>query len=494
MRFPYSEEPALRPTAPASSKRIHAGFLAAALLLLGMFWALNQSGSQLAETSRRIANAQDILKCLETTVGTASRAETLARGYLITGQTQYLELLHRTDLRLNDEIERLGRLVVDNPRQQSRVAAIRSLLEGQLNSSRHLIEVRERQGLTAASQALASSHSQQRLDQMRALAAEISNEERDALERRAPRWNMTQERLAAYLGISAALALALHFVVYLLFVRDARHRASLETELFRKNKALEKANRLKSEFLANLSHELRTPLNAIIGFTGTLLMRLPGPLNADQEKQLTTVQNSGKHLLGLIDDLLDLAKIDAGKVKVGLEDITCREIIEEVIRQQLPTAGEKALPLKAVIPQQRVLVTTDRRALGQILNNLVSNAIKYTERGLVQVELEERQEAGQALAAIHVVDTGTGIKPEEQASIFHAFEQMRPGRREGRGLGLNLSHKLAELIGAVIEFESEYGKGSRFTVLVPKARRGAEECNAAPACKARHFTQSAPSS
>jgi two-component system sensor histidine kinase/response regulator len=218
-----------------------------------------------------------------------------------------------------------------------------------------------------------------------------------------------------------------------------------------------------------MSHELRTPLNAILGFTGTLLMRLPGPLTAGQERQLQTVQASSKHLLALINDLLDLARLEAGEVNLGLEETLCREVIEEVVATLRPLAEEKALDLAVVMPEEPVVVKADRRALSQILINLLNNAIKFTEQGQVRVELAQRHDNRQALAAIHVLDTGIGIKPEKQAGLFRPFEQALTGRRDGAGMGLYLSHKLAELMGATIECESEYSKGSRFTVLIPQA-------------------------
>src|SRR2546423_701633 len=235
------------------------------------------------------------------------------------------------------------------------------------------------------------------------------------------------------------------------------------------------ANRTKSEFLANMSHELRTPLNAIIGFTGTLLMKLPGPLNADQEKQLRTVQTGANHLLALINDLLDLAKIDAGKVELSLAPTDCKEVIEEVAASLRPLAEAKGLEFTVTAPKDGLTLRTDRRALSQIVINLVNNAIKFTERGSVRIRAERREESGskalEISVEISVEDTGTGLRPEDQAKLFAAFSQVdaktRPGL-EGTGLGLHLSQKLAEALGGRIELRSEYGKGSTFTLVLPE--------------------------
>jgi signal transduction histidine kinase len=269
---------------------------------------------------------------------------------------------------------------------------------------------------------------------------------------------------------SVALALVVFGLLlsaYVIFRMDGRQRESLERQLRETNQQLQDVSRLKSEFVVYMSHELRTPLNAIIGYTGTLLMRLPGPLTADQEKQLKTIQHSGRHLLSLVNELLDLAKIESGKTEVHLEALLCREVIEQVVSTLRPLAQAKSIELEAKFPDQPVRATTDRRAFNQILINLTNNAIKFTEKGWVRLELCERN----GLATVDIIDTGIGVRTEDQARLFQAFEQVRPGMvlREGTGLGLYLSGRLAELIGGRIEFESEYGRGSRFTVLVPRA-------------------------
>src|SRR6266498_1232113 len=213
-----------------------------------------------------------------------------------------------------------------------------------------------------------------------------------------------------------------------------------------------------------MSHELRTPLNAIIGFTGTLIMRLPGPLNADQEKQLKTVQSSARHLLSLINDLLDLAKIESGKVELNLESVVCQSVMQDVSTALRPAAETKGLTFEVAAPANEVLVRADRRALNQILLNLANNAIKFTEHGSVRLELSQRRDGGRTLTEFAIADTGIGIRVEDQAKLFQAFGQVGAvGRRraEGTGLGLHLSQKLAELLAGQITIQSELGKGSR---------------------------------
>ena len=298
----------------------------------------------------------------------------------------------------------------------------------------------------------------------------------------------------------------------LTFLQELADRAGVaieNTRLFREvqqaRDAAERADRAKTEFLSHMSHELRTPLNAIIGFTGTLLMRLPGPLTTDQEKQLTTVQSSARHLLSLINDLLDLAKIQAGKIELHLEPVVCQDVIGEVVANLRQLAERKGLRFDLAVPPEPIILQTDRRALSQIIINLTNNAIKFTEQGEVRVDLvrelvihddrpfdtlqhDSRAQlgadgvttaervmtavvAGQSSVVVRVSDTGIGIRAEDQADLFEAFTQARSADarvREGTGLGLHLSLRLAELLGGSISCTSEYGHGSLFTLQIPE--------------------------
>jgi len=254
--------------------------------------------------------------------------------------------------------------------------------------------------------------------------------------------------------------------------RDVTDRKRFEQTMQEKNVELENANLAKDRFLASMSHELRTPLNAIIGFTGTLMMRLPGALNAEQEKQLGTIQTSARHLLSLINDLLDLAKIESGKVELRLEPVVCRGVLEEVAAALRPAALGKLLSLDVTLPGADLVLQTDRRALNQILINLTNNAIKFTEKGGIRLDVKTRGDDGGSATEIRVADTGIGIRDEDQKRLFEAFSQLESGtrRHEGTGLGLHLSQKLAGLLGGHITFASEHGKGSTFTLVLPGPR------------------------
>jgi protein-histidine pros-kinase len=198
-------------------------------------------------------------------------------------------------------------------------------------------------------------------------------------------------------------------------------------------------------------------------------MKLAGPLATEQERQLETVRGSARHLLSLINDLLDLAKIESGKVELNFERVDCHALVNEVATTLRPLAESKGLSFEVDLPDGDVTVPTDRRALSQILINLTNNAIKFTDKGSVKLLVRKKGANGSVVTELSVLDTGMGIKKEDQAKLFEAFEQVHGGGKrqyEGTGLGLHLSQKLAGILGGRIEFESQYGKGSRFTMIV----------------------------
>jgi protein-histidine pros-kinase len=253
-------------------------------------------------------------------------------------------------------------------------------------------------------------------------------------------------------------------------IRDITERKSIQRALEEKNVELEKANKAKNNFLATMSHELRTPLNAILGFTGTLLMKLPGPLNGEQEHHLQTVRNSARHLLSLINDLLDLAKIESGRVELRRVPVMCQDVVSEIIQSLRPLAEAKGLELRAEVLPNPITVLTDHRALSQILINLTNNAIKFTPQGWVRLSVAVSRSEEKDWIVFAVTDTGIGIRQEDQALLFEAFKQIKSANRrqsEGTGLGLHLSQKLATLLGGQITLASREGEGSTFTLTLP---------------------------
>lgn len=228
----------------------------------------------------------------------------------------------------------------------------------------------------------------------------------------------------------------------------------------------ESADKLKSAFLATMSHELRTPLNSIIGFTGILLQKLVGPLNAEQEKQLKMVQGSANHLLELINDVLDISKIEAGQITIFPEVFDFGAAVQKSIEKVIPMAEKKGLAINVDIFPQKIEVNSDRRRVEQILINLLNNAVKFTEKGEIKVEYK----IADGFVITSVTDTGIGIKQEDIQTLFKPFQQVDTGisrQYEGTGLGLSICKRLVELMGGQIFVTSKWGEGSTFSFTLP---------------------------
>jgi signal transduction histidine kinase len=241
----------------------------------------------------------------------------------------------------------------------------------------------------------------------------------------------------------------------------------MNDELRRVYGELETASRHKSEFLANMSHELRTPLNAIIGFSQVLRQRLFGEVNAKQEEYLDDILSSGNHLLSLINDVLDLSKVEAGQIELEVNAFSLREALERGVVMVRERAAKGGLSL-AVEPAPDVdVVEGDERRVRQIVFNLLSNAVKFTPEG-GSVVVATARHGGEV--HVSVTDTGPGIAPEDRERIFEEFQQTEVGveQHEGTGLGLALSRRLVELHGGRIWVESEPGRGSRFVFTLPE--------------------------
>jgi signal transduction histidine kinase/CheY-like chemotaxis protein len=280
------------------------------------------------------------------------------------------------------------------------------------------------------------------------------------------------------------LIVALLIVVYFLAARDSAHRRLNEQAMARLNAELGEANReltasneqiqhatkMKSRFLASMSHELRTPLNAIIGFSELLDSDTAGPANEKQKRFLGHIRTGARHLLQLINDILDLSKVEAGQLQIFPEDALMRDLFAEVLPIVNPMAAVKKITLEHPFAIEPIAVHADRIRLKQVVYNLLSNAIKFTpEGGSVRIACEEQG----AMYQFSVTDTGVGIKPEDQELIFEEFRQVSEttkGVREGTGLGLAITRRLVEQHGGKLWVESTLAEGSTFYFTMPIAR------------------------
>jgi PAS domain S-box-containing protein len=248
---------------------------------------------------------------------------------------------------------------------------------------------------------------------------------------------------------------------------NLEHRVAARTaELAVAKERAESADRLKSAFLATMSHELRTPLNSIIGFTGILLQSLAGPLNPEQQKQMQMVRNSARHLLSLINDVLDISKIEAGQLNIRNELFNLQDSIDKVVGIVAPLVEKSGLSFDVVPLNGATSIMSDQKRFEQILLNLLNNAVKFTEHGSITLKTEI---TGTSLR-VSVEDTGIGIKDEDRVKLFAPFQQIDSGLsrlHEGTGLGLAICRRLVDLMGGSIKVESQWGKGSVFSFSLP---------------------------
>ncbi len=256
------------------------------------------------------------------------------------------------------------------------------------------------------------------------------------------------------------------------FLRDVSDERAAHDQLQSAWAAAEAASNAKSMFLANMSHELRTPLNAVIGLSDLLLLESGDPTTKRQREYLEGVVQSGRHLLALVNDVLDLAKIEAGKDDLELEMVGVRDAIEEAMTGLVPLAHHRGVSVSTEVPRSVRTVRADRVRLRQILFNLISNAVKFTDRG-GNVEIVAQDDGEQV--AISIKDTGIGIATADLTRLFQAFEQLKQpsgDRPPGTGLGLALTKRLVHMHDGTIEVASVHGSGTTFTVRLPAAERG----------------------
>jgi PAS domain S-box-containing protein len=256
-------------------------------------------------------------------------------------------------------------------------------------------------------------------------------------------------------------------------VQEATAELAQQNELLRRQHiALEQASALKSQFLANMSHEFRTPLNAILGYTHMLLNGVSGAVSDVQRKSLTRIDSNSQHLLALINDILDITRIEAGRMPLNLVTFQIPALVEEVMSELEPIIKKSNLSVRSIMPRGLPQLKSDRQKVKQIVLNLLSNALKFTPAGSVHIGASYDRKT--RMIGIAVSDTGVGISPEDRVKVFEDFRQLdnSPARGYGgTGLGLSICRRLSQMLGGSIELESALGKGSTFTLRLPAKLR-----------------------
>lgn len=462
---------------------------AAAWLIAGLLAA---GAWRQAEDSEKAALA--IAHTYEVLVETSRlRADTLqielsSQYFRLTGDTARLAERDQAIAARETSLKRLGMLTEDNPAQQARLAQMREIVAQRLGVARRVEQLRKEVGAEAAAAFAASAGLRESLARLLALRDEVREEEIRLLEKRSREHTRARSVALASAVLAAWALFGLLAGTYFVIRRQLRANEAARRELALRaarlrelNDALDRASRMKSDFLASMSHELRTPLNAIIGFSEILRDGLAGDITAQQREYLNDVLTSGTHLLALINDILDLSKVEAGKMTLEPENLT----VESLLTAALSIVREKAtahrLTLDLRVAADCGEICADGRKVKQIVYNLLSNAVKFTPDGgritlaACRRPAREAPEASpppgtQEFLEITVSDTGIGISAENQKRLFAAFVQIDSSlarQYPGSGLGLALVKRLVELHGGAVGLESTPGQGTTFRVWLP---------------------------
>jgi signal transduction histidine kinase len=440
------------------------------------FYAVGNLVSVNREIATRTVPAMRLAASTRESIAPLVRLETRAA---VLGDSRYVAAWTERAERVADDLQRLAQYVQSEP-EAMRLGAAREAFEKYRTSVTEELSLLRRGGRdtlrlsNTTARALAEEVEENLDGLMEAIHTRMLSAQAEAGRLEARTWTGVLIALGAAVGLALLVALEnarLHAEAQ----RYIRQLLEQSRQLLGAKVAAEQASRAKSEFLAAMSHELRTPLNAVIGFSQLLANKTYGELNERQLQYLTTILSGGRHLRRLIDDVLDLAKVDAGHLTLVLTSVAVADELDEVVGVVESLAREKNITVTTEVKDVLPAINADRQRIQQVIYNLLSNAIKFTEPGgfiKVAVDVSEGAAHGEGALRITVTDTGVGIKAEDQARIFEAFEQVDSSYARdqgGTGLGLALTKKLVELHGGTISVVSEgvKGRGSVLTVRLP---------------------------
>ncbi len=449
-----------------------------------------RSVSHLAGTVRLLSHSYEQIDLLDTLLFELVSLESAGRGYLMTGDEALLEPYLAAARKLDQTLEKMSTLSFDTPDQQPLLAELRKLVDEKLFLHRRKVDMVRKGRPGEAISLLRSGSGYELTNRIRELVSRMEAREKELLGRREADSHRYAQQSSITLVIGTVLALLMLGTVYLRLHREVERRRLSEAETRKLNDELEqrvrlrteelalanrqleqtneeivRANKMKTEFLARISHELRTPLNAITGFADLLAEESAGALSDKQKRFVARIQGGAGHLLDLINEILDLSRIEAGRIELRHEDFTVASALADVLATTAPLATARSIHVESTV-EVSLTVRADRVRFQQILYNLLSNAIKYTPEG-GNVWIESSIEDG--FAILRVKDTGVGIPPDQQGSIFHEFHRADPQGKgvQGTGLGLSITRRLVELHGGRIWVQSEPGRGSTFSFTLP---------------------------
>lgn len=432
-------------------------------LIVVLFGALAYWGSVRERASRRAVD--DSHRVIETSQRLLIRlvdAETGQRGYLLTRSDAYLRPYLAAERDVETQLASLRRMTLDSPVQQASLDSLGLLVNAKFAELQATVSLRREGAGPAALETVNGGAGMRRMDAARRMVAVVQGEELSELAVR----RAQEQRYSRLLFIILVLGTAIAALVSLLL----NHRLQLLTdELAQRTDAAEAANLAKTSFLASMSHDVRTPLNAILGYVDILEMEIHGPVTAEQRQDFGRIRASGRRLLALINDILSFARVEAGKLEIRMEAVVLDAAIHQMEASFLPQVSARGLTYHYDGCDPSILVKADPERMGQIVLNLITNAVKFTDPG---GEIRVSCAVDGDYAATRVRDTGRGIPTDRLSSIFEPFVQVDRERTDassqGVGLGLAISRELARAMGGELAAESAPGRGSCFTLLLPR--------------------------
>jgi signal transduction histidine kinase len=421
----------------------------------------------------RRAKARQAILLVETLEAVLNGAESGERGFLLTGEENYLSPYFKSRTEIPVILGQLKTILADSPALLNRLRASEPLIESEISMLARHIQIRKGEDLSGTLAALRTAQESNVMPQIEQIFDEIAGAENTALDQEAEGIALRNRRMVIAATVIAYLVVA----VAAFFVnRESRALQRSEEQLRRatadlaeQNRRVMQANKLKSEFLANMSHELRTPLNSILGFSQLIQDGLIECGTDDYQESLGYIVTNGKHLLQLINDILDLSKVEAGKLEFAPEAILLETLIGEVKPILKGIAFEKRIRIAWEVDPTLKEITLDPARLKQVLYNFLSNALKFTPDG-GRVQVRARPE-GPAHFRLEVEDTGIGIASTDLPLLFSEFQQLDSGaakKHAGTGLGLALTKRLVEAQGGSVGVKSEAGRGSTFHAVLPR--------------------------
>lgn len=470
---------------------IRTGFGLALVILVGLGLLTYRRTEGLIEQALQVAASYRVILTLHDLEVEMLASESAARGFVLSGEEFLQQPFAFASERVGLLLSGLAPQLSESPGKSLDVLKV--LCRKKLEFHGLLMKVRRSRGSAAATKLFLTGEGIELGTRIRALLTQMTSEEEKLLGVRSLEARKDASLLRRTLIVGYVLSFSLLLLVYYYLATQIVRRRKSEEEILRlnlgleqriaertgeltainaelesRNREIERATRLKSEFLARMSHELRTPMNAIMGFSDLLAEEAEGPLSDAYKTFVRHIRNGAKHLLALINDVLDLSKIEAGRIELSPEEFRAADALDEVLPVIRPLAEVKRIRIDSQL-DDKVLILADRTRFKQILYNLLSNSVKFTpEGGRVWIEAVP----GDGRLALTVGDTGMGIPPAEQQAIFEEFYQVgttTKGVKEGTGLGLAITKRLVELHGGKIEVVSEPGQGSRFTFTLPAA-------------------------